>query len=593
MAPGNFTHGLIGVNLQMDDLTTKALWLSIGIVCLAILVGRVTLWAIAQLRHLFNLQTDPIQQAYWGRNGGTIWPWLKKSLFFAPLIRKRHNRNFQFGPLNMGTLPSRFHTLLLLLYILSNTVYCLFLNYKSCNRMAIYAEIRGRTGHLAFVNMLPLMIFSGRNNPLISLLRVSFDTFNLFHRWISRLVVVEAVAHTIAWAAAKQAAEKVTGKHYPMTKVFQNDPFMSWGLASVLAMLFILFQASSAIRHLAYETFLHLHQILAFVAFLGAAIHARDGNLPLKTYLYVAFSFWAIERGIRWSHIIYRNFSIRSSTKVTVEALSEACRVTFELERPWKPRSGCHVYAHFPTLTWSLSSHPFSIAWYDTRPTPYLTLEDEKLPTSSKDLGKPLPTRTTTSITLIMSKKSGMTAKLHARARTSPTGIITLRGYVEGPYGGLESLCSYGTVLLFAGGVGITHQLSFVRDLLQGYDQGTVATRRIVLVWSVRTQEAFDWVHPWMTEIFKMPHRREVLKVMLFVTKPRHAGDVVSRSNQVQMYGGRCKPGRIVEEEVDKRVGAMAVTVCGPGAFADEVRMATRGKVEEGVVDFVEESFSW
>ncbi|KAI4163216.1 MAG: hypothetical protein LQ342_003149 [Letrouitia transgressa] len=592
MEAGNFTHGLMGVNLQLDDLTTQILWLSIGIVCLGILVVRIALWATAQLRHLFNLKTDPIQQTYWARNGTSLWPWLKKNFFYAPLFKKRHNRNIQIGPLNMGTLPSRFHTVLVTLYILSNFAYCFFLNYKSCNRMAIYAEIRGRTGHLAFVNMLPLMLFASRNNVLIPLLGVSFDTFNIFHRWISRLVVVESVAHTIAWAAAKQASEKLTGKHHPTAKVM-SDPFIAWGLASVIAMLLILIQASSAIRHLAYETFLHLHQLLAFVAFLGAAFHARDGNLPLKSYLYFAFSLWLIERLIRWSRIIYRNFGFNSSTKVTVEALSEACRVTFELKRPWKPRAGCHVYAHFPTLTWSLSSHPFSVAWYETRPTPYLSLEDEKLPTSSKDLDKPLPTRTATSITVIMSKKSGMTAKLHARARASPTGIITLTGYVEGPYGGLESLQSYGTVLLFAGGVGITHQLLHVRDLLSGYDSCTVATRRIVLVWSVRTQDAFEWVHPWMTEIFQMPHRREVLKVMLFVTKPRHAGDVVSRSNQVQMFGGRCKPAKIVEEEMDKRVGAMAVTVCGPGAFADEVRGAVRGRVESGVLDFEEESFSW
>ena len=84
-----------------------------------------------------------------------------------------------------------------------------------------------------------------------------------------------------------------------------------------------------------------------------------------------------------------------------------------------------------------------------------------------------------------------------------------------------------------------------------------------------------------------------MLKVLLFVTKPRHAGDVVSRSNQVQMFGGRCKPGKIVEEVFKDRVGAMAVTVCGPGALADEVREAVRWRVEEGVVDFSEESFSW
>lgn len=577
----------------MDNVTTWALWLSIVAMCLIVIIARLWQGAVAQLRHLFNMNTDPVQQAYWARNGTPIWPWLKKNLIYAPLRHKRHNRNIQVARLNMGTIPSRFHTTLLVLYIVSNVVYCLFLNYKSCNKSALLAELRGRTGHLAFVNMMPLMVFAGRNNAFIPLLRVSFDTFNIFHRWIGRLVAAEAIAHTAAWMAGKSIASRMENGQHGMMEALRTNSFLAWGTASLIAMVIILVQASSAVRHLAYETFLHLHQLLAFVAFLGAALHGHQGELPLTSYVYVTIAFWFLERFIRLWRIIYRNFGLKSSTRVTVEALPEACRVTYELKRPWDIRPGCHVYAHFPTLTWSLSSHPFSIAWYDTRPTPYRSLEDEKLPSSTQDLDAPLPARTTTSITLIMSKKDGMTAKLHARARASPAGIITIRGFVEGPYGGQESLHSYGTVLLFAGGVGITHQLSHVRDLLQSYNDSTSAVRKVVLVWTVRSQDAFDWVHPWMTEIFKMPHRRQVLKVLLFVTKPRHAGDIVSRSNQVQMYGGRCKPGKIVEEEFDKRAGAMAVTVCGPGAFADEVRAAARERVAEGVVDFMEESFSW
>lgn len=42
---------------------------------------------------------------------------------------------------------------------------------------------------------------SARNNPLIGILGVSFDTFNLLHRWFGRIVVVEAVAHTMAFLA--------------------------------------------------------------------------------------------------------------------------------------------------------------------------------------------------------------------------------------------------------------------------------------------------------------------------------------------------------------------------------------------------------
>jgi len=44
------------------------------------------------------------------------------------------------------------------------------------------------------------------------------------------------------------------------------------------------------------------------------------------------------------------------------------------------------------------------------------------------------------------------------------------------------------------------------------------------------------------------------------------------------------------------QVGAMAVSVCGPGAMGDDVREAVRGMLQgEGAkrVDLFEEAFSW
>jgi hypothetical protein len=39
---------------------------------------------------------------------------------------------------------------------------------------------------------------------------------------------------------------------------------------------------------------------------------------------------------------------------------------------------------------------------------------------------------------------------------------------------------SYGTVMLFAGGVGITHQVPLVRDLVAGYANGTVVSLNVL-----------------------------------------------------------------------------------------------------------------
>jgi hypothetical protein len=64
----------------------------------------------------------------------------------------------------------------------------------------------------------------------------------------------------------------------------------------------------------------------------------------------------------------------------------------------------------------------------------------------------------------------------------------------------------------------------------------------------------------------------------------------------VQIFSGRPNFQEIVDQEVEQSIGAIGaigVSVCGPGAVADQVRAACRawmGKVE---IDFEEESFSW
>jgi hypothetical protein len=146
---------------------------------------------------------------------------------------------------------------------------------------------------------------------------------------------------------------------------------------------------------------------------------------------------------------------------------------------------------------------------------------------------------------------------------------------------------------MFAGGAGITHHLIQVRYLLSGAHAKTVATKKIVLVWTVKDKSHFSWVRPWMDEIMAMPGRGDMLKIFLYVTKPRDKADYISPYGTIKVFPGRCSPGSILDEELPDRVGATMVSVCGPGAFADEVRAATRERMNQACIDFNEESFTW
>lgn len=125
---------------------------------------------------------------------------LKKYFIDAPLLKTRHHREFRLSTaINVGTLPSRMQTLFLLGYVAMNIVFSVYKIDFSLAKGEVLDLLRNRTGVLAVMNMLPLFLLASRNNPFISICGISFDTFNLIHRWIGRVVVLQALAHTLAF----------------------------------------------------------------------------------------------------------------------------------------------------------------------------------------------------------------------------------------------------------------------------------------------------------------------------------------------------------------------------------------------------------
>jgi hypothetical protein len=191
-----------------------------------------------------------------------------------------------------------------------------------------------------------------------------------------------------------------------------------------------------------------------------------------------------------------------------------------------------------------------------------------------------------------------MTRTLHNLALARPNHKLHLRALIEGPYpaSSLQPyLGSYGTVILFAGGVGITHQILHIRHLLSLYAMHSCATRKIVLYWVVKDTRALDWVREWFDEILAMEGRRDIFKLIIYVTRPRNPREIKNVSPRIRLVGGRPNVGMIVEKEAVERVGAMTVGVCGPGGLADDVREKCREVCawkDNVALDFWEEGFS-
>lgn len=102
-----------------------------------------------------------------------------------------------------------------------------------------------------------------------------------------------------------------------------------------------------------------------------------------------------------------------------------------------------------------------------------------------------------------MRRRTGFTDTLARRVGQSVNQTLSVHAIVEGPYGGIHSLDSYGTVVLFAGGVGITHHLLYLRRLVRGQVDSTVAARRITLVWVVRSPGYLESIEEWIGSIMR------------------------------------------------------------------------------------------
>ena len=355
-------------------------------------------------------------------------------------------------------------------------------------------------------------------------------------------------------------------------------------IQATCALIVLSIQAWSPLRHAYYEFFKVVHIAVAALAVVGVWYHLELKGLTQIKYVYPVVAAWSLDRLARFVRIVWYSVGRRQATS-TVEALpGNACRVTMTLARPWQTHPGQHAYLYMPKLgLWQ--SHPFSVAWIDGADD----VNRDKLATHRQDVAAGEKMR----VSFIIRARTGFTNKLYQKAVAAPGGKMTTTCFVEGPYGAKHPFDSYGSVVLFAGGVGITHQVPYMKDLVAGFCEGTVATRKVLLVWTIQSPEHLEWIRPWMTEILGMERRRDVLRIMLFVSQPRSTKEIHSPSSTVQMFPGRPNIETILSMEQEQQIGAMAVSVCGPGALSDEVRLAVRRRQSRSSIDFVEEAFSW
>jgi predicted ferric reductase len=229
-------------------------------------------------------------------------------------------------------------------------------------------------------------------------------------------------------------------------------------------------------RHRLYEIFWVIHFGCSTSICILLWLHVPKANKTGRVQVIVVACVWAAT----YTHInvllIYRNFSIsKPSTRILIENVYNSLLVKVNLPRPWKVKPGQYVYLTMirPGLFSILQRHPFMVA-------------------NSESEGHDFQLR--------IQPRAGFTNRLLTR---SLVGATQLRAFIEGPYGHGFDLRDFGTVVLFASGIGIVGHLAYIQELVHDYRQSMTKTRDLLLVWQVDNKYQLDLVWEVMNNILR------------------------------------------------------------------------------------------
>ncbi|KAJ7168822.1 ferric reductase NAD binding domain-containing protein [Mycena filopes] len=457
-----------------------------------------------------------------------------------------------------------------------------------------YADRSG----LIVATQFPLLIALGMKNNIISFLTgISYDKLNILHRVVARVICVLIYVH---------AGGRV------------KDLGTAWFRAATL----LSFLSIKPLRKRSYEAFLVAHFFVGLILLVGSYMHAKRDTVT--HYVWPSFVIWGLDRLLRYLRIFVANGGYLHLLFLRKKNLNQSdaplhahvtvvsphlLRVSVRglpVRVRWAP--GQVAFLALPAVSrtpWE--AHPFTIANVDparfSRAPGAASLNstseenrfgDEKDGRSKSNGGKEL--------TFLVRVRGGFTRRLldAATAHVKDAGDGEEGGFpalIDGPYCAPPSMAGFATVVLFAGGSGVSFTLPLLLDLIRESKTNTnPSCKKVVFVWAIRDPEESAVVSDAISIALGTSTSEIGLEVdiRIHVTSSIEDtdGDAASEETDVEKdpagyagkelpYGGRLLSGRpdvdaIVSGEVQAATGAVFVGVCGTQGLAKHVRRAVR-----------------
>ena len=339
-----------------------------------------------------------------------------------------------------------------------------------------YTSLGVRASWLAVAQIPLLLLLSGKANLIGALVGVSYERLNVFHRWVSRAMLLLITLHfgyqSYGW-----------NLYGLMQLEWTTDSCPRSGIAAYALLLWLNISSLAPFRNRFYEIFVVQH-ILSFVAFVYLVMaHLSSTALYSRTWVYVGIGIYFLDRLIRTIRYAYHNIRPARASLIALDGGVTKIRIQTKQIKSWTP--GSHVLLAIPRLGFG-QSHPATIA-----------------STPSSHGGD---------LVLILMGHKGFTHRIHktaSRCDASPSpeskkeddlqvAISSNQTYlamIGGPYGGSHSdPAAFDTVLMISGSTGITFTLSNLLSLAHRVQSSRLPLRRIEFVWVVKQVCWTSWV---------------------------------------------------------------------------------------------------
>lgn len=505
---------------------------------------------------------------------------LRQKLINPAAFGYKHSTALKWGPVNMS-LPTRAQGWVLLGYLVMYVIF-MFIKYDiydgnsrfATRSLQISRYVADRSGIIATSQLPLLYAFAGRNNILLWMTGLSYDTMNVYHRWVARVMYLNVFIHSVAFSAYYSE----TGKYHEEFA----ETFMIWGLLACVAGGLLMFFSYRLFREKLYEVFLLFHWVFVVLFTVGSWLHIEPHGY--MEWVYATVAIWAFDRAARLARIVVNGLNAKAHIELHPQHL---IKFKVDYNAFWHPAPGAYVFVHFLNPVWRCwENHPFT-----AYPSP-VPGEEKKLVFCAR-------------------VRDGKTLQLAKYLEKNSGSAVNMPVLIDGPYGHAFPLFTSDTIYIITGGIGFTGGYSYACKLLAQGEK-----KNITFLWAIQNPENVETFR----EELQYLAERGAVNVLIYISiegdatppqgtnitlekqqsdsdKERGTSELSSRSSAVSFDTVYARPdlGALVASAVAEAPGSIGFLVCGPPGMNDDVRRHVSGNMNKGKgrVDMYIEAFNW